>query len=74
MTTTAIRKKVHQYVDEADAPVLEVVCKMLEVYRKTNASYLTLEQQSKALETAALYKAGKIKGYSLEDVRKRVRQ
>lgn len=74
MTLTAIRKKVHQYVDEADTPVLEVVFKMLEVYRKTNASYLTEEQQSKALETSALYKAGKMKGYTLSQSRKRVRE
>ena len=74
MTATAIRKKVHKYIDEADTPVLEVVCKMLEVYRKTNASYLTEEQQAKALETAALYKAEKMKGYSLAETRKRVKQ
>ncbi|MEO5569758.1 MAG: hypothetical protein ABIT08_07525 [Bacteroidia bacterium] len=74
MTTTAIRKKVHQYVDEADTPVLEVVCKMLEVYRKTNVSYLTEEQQAKALETAALYKSGKMKGYTLSETRKRIKQ
>ena len=74
MTTTAIRKKIHQYVEEADTQVLEVVCKMLEVYRKTNASYLTEAQQSIALETAALYKAGKMKGYTIAETRKRVKQ
>ena len=73
MTTTAIRKKVHQYIDEADTSVLEVVWKMLEVIRKTNNSYLTEEQQSKVMETSALYKAGKMKGYTINEVRKRVK-
>lgn len=75
MTTTAIRKKVHQYIDEADTSVLEVVWKMLEVIRtnNNNASSLTEEQQSKVMETSALYKAGKMKGYSMDEVRKRVK-
>ena len=73
MTTTAIRKKVHQYIDEADVSVLEVVWKMLEVFRKTNASNLTEDQQSKVMETSAQYKAGKVKGYSLNEVRKKVK-
>ncbi|MEQ1673757.1 MAG: heavy-metal-associated domain-containing protein [Candidatus Nitrotoga sp.] len=33
MTTTAIRKKVHQYVDSIDANVLEVVYNMLKLIR-----------------------------------------
>ena len=74
MTTTAIRKKVHQYIDEADTTVLEVVWKMLEIIRKTNASYLTEEQQSKVMETSALYKAGKMKGYTINEVRKKIKQ
>ena len=73
MTTTAIRKKVHQYIDEADVSVLEVVWKMLEVFRKTNTSHLTQEQQSQVMETSAQYKAGKLKGYSLNEVRKKVK-
>ena len=72
MTTTAIRTKVHKYIDEADSNVLEVVYKLLEVYRQSNSSLLTDEQQKEVIKRSALYKAGKTKGYSLAEVRKRV--
>ena len=74
MTTTAIRTKVHKYIDEADIKVLEVVYQLLEVYRQNNSSLLTEEQQKEVLKRSALYKAGKIKGYSLAEARKRVKQ
>lgn len=74
MTATAIRTKVHKYIDEADNNVLEVVYKLLEVYRKGNTSLLTNEQQKEVLKRSAQYKAGKMKGYSLADVRKRIKQ
>lgn len=74
MTTTAIRSKVHKYIDEVDGDILEVVYKLLEVYRQSNASLLTEEQKKEVLKRSALYKAGKMKGYSLTEVRKRVKQ
>ena len=74
MTTTAIRTKVHKYIDEADSNVLEVVYKLLEVYRQSNASLLTDEQKKEVLKRSTLYKAGKMKGYSLAEVRKRIKQ
>ena len=74
MTTTAIRSKVHKYIDEADAKVLEVVYQLLEVYRQSNSSLLIDEQQKEVLKRSALYKAGKIKGYSLAEARKLVKQ
>jgi hypothetical protein len=74
MTTAAIRSKVHQYIDEADNNVLEVVYKLLEVYRQSNSSLLTEEQKKEVLKRSVLYKAGKMKGYSLTEVRKRVAQ
>ena len=73
MTTTAIRTKVHKYIDEADSNVLEVVYKLLEVYRQSNSSLLTDEQQKEVIKRSALYKAGKTKGYSLAEVRNRVK-
>ena len=73
MTTTAIRSKVHKYIDEADAKVLEVVYQLLEVYRQNNSSLLTDEQQKEVLKRSALFKAGKMKGYSLAEVRKRIK-
>ena len=74
MTTTAIRTKVHKYVDEADIKVLEVIYQLLEVYRQSNSSLLTDEQKKEVLKRSALYKAGKMKGYSLAEARKLVKQ
>ena len=74
MTTTAIRSKVHKYIDEVDGDILEVVYKLLEVYRQSNTSFLTDEQKKEVLKRSALYKAGKMNGYSLTEVRKRVKQ
>jgi hypothetical protein len=74
MTTTAIRTKVHKYVDEADVKVLEVIYQLLEVYLQSNSSLLTDEQQKEVLKRSALYKAGKMKGYSLAEARKLVKQ
>ena len=65
MTTTAIRTKIHKYVDEADSNVLEVVYKLLEVYRKANTSQLTETQQKEVLKRSSEFKAGKVKGYRL---------
>ncbi|MEI6489544.1 MAG: hypothetical protein WCP52_11320 [Bacteroidota bacterium] len=74
MTTALIRKKIHQYVDEADNSILEVVFKMLEVYQKSNTSLLSDEQQQYAVKTSKLYKEGKIKGYSLKETRGKVQK
>lgn len=74
MTTTAIRSKLHKYIDEADNDVLEVVMKLLEVYRKGNTSLLTAEQKEEVFKRSVLYKEGKMKGVSLSEVRKRVKQ
>ena len=74
MTTIAIRNKVHKYIDEADSNVLELVFKLLEVYRQNNTSLLTDEQQKEVLKRSALYKAGKMKGFTLAEVRTRVKK
>lgn len=74
MTTSAIRIKVHKYIDEADAKVLDVVYQLLEVYRQGNSSLLTDEQQREVLSRSESYKAGKTKGYSISEARKQVKQ
>ena len=74
MTITAIRTKVHQYIDEADIKVLEVVQQLLEVYRQNNSSLLTEDQQKEVLNRSSLYKEGKTKGYSITEARKLVKQ
>ncbi len=74
MTTTAIRTKVHQYIDEAEPKVLEVVYQLLEIYRQNNSSLLTEEQQKDVLKRSASYKAGKTKAYTIREARKLVKQ
>ena len=74
MTTIAIRSKLHKYIDEADSDILEVVIKLLEVYRKNNTSLLTSEQKEEVFKRSVLYKEGKMKGASLREVRNRVKQ
>jgi hypothetical protein len=72
MSTSNIRKKVHQYLDEADNNILEVVYKLLEVYRNTNTTLLSEEQQKEVLKRSALYKQGKSEGISLSEARKKI--
>lgn len=74
MTATAIRTKVHKYIDEADIKVLEVIYQLLEVYRQSNPSLMTEQQQKEILKRSELYKQGKVKGYSMTEARKRVNQ
>jgi len=74
MTTSAIRTKVHKYIDEADSKVLEVVYQLLEVYRQSHPSLLTNDQQNEVLKRSSLYKAGKVKGFSVAEARKLVKQ
>ena len=74
MTTTAIRTKVHKYIDEADNDVLEVVFKLLELYRQNNSSLLTEDQQKEVLKRSVLYKAGKAKIYTLAEARKKLKK
>ena len=74
MTTAVIRTKVHKYIDEADSNVLEVVYKLLEVYRKSNSSLLSEQQQKEVLIRSEIFKAGKVKSYSLAEVNKRIKQ
>ncbi|MCC6370681.1 MAG: hypothetical protein IT236_06745 [Bacteroidia bacterium] len=74
MTTTTMRSKVHQYIDEADSKVIEVVYQLLEVYRQNNTSMLSEAQQQEVLKRLALYKAGKIKGNSVAEARKQLKE
>ena len=51
MTTAALRTKVHEYIDEADSKVLEVVFKLLEVYRENNSSMLSQKDQEEMIHS-----------------------
>lgn len=54
--------------------MLEVVYQPLEVYRQNNTSLITADQQKEVLNRSALYMAGKIKGYSVSEARKQIKQ
>ncbi|MBI4931540.1 MAG: addiction module protein [Bacteroidetes bacterium] len=71
MTTTAIRKKVHQYIDEAEENVLEVVYKVLKLH-SGEESILSDAQKQELDKTLAEHKAGKLKYYSLEQAQSAV--
>ena len=71
MTTTAIRKKVHQYIDHAEENVLEVVYKMLKLYSQ-DESMLTNAQKHELDKTLSEHKAGKLKYYSVSQAREAV--
>lgn len=74
MTTTIIRKKVHQYIDEAEENVLEVVYKMLKLYAgDDNQSMLSDEQKKELDRRSKLYHQGKLKASSWEEVKQRTR-
>lgn len=61
MTTIAIRKKVHQFVDDIDNnELLEAVYNMLRVYTNNKESVLTKEQRKELDKTLAEHKAGKL--------------
>ncbi|MBI3503106.1 MAG: addiction module protein [Bacteroidetes bacterium] len=74
MTTTAIRKKVHQYVDEAEENVLEVIYKMLKLYSGDESESLMSDEQKKEMDRRSkLFRQGKLKTSSWEEVKQRTR-
>ena len=74
MTTTAIRKKVHQYVDEAEEKVLEAIYSMLKLYvDEGSESLMSKEQKAEIDKRGKLYRQGKLKTSSWEEVKQRTR-
>lgn len=75
MTTKALRTKVHQYIDEANNDILEVIAQLLEVYRQNNhSSVLTKAQQEEVLQRSELYKQGKTKVYTLNEAKEKFKK
>ena len=72
MTTSVLRTKVHEYVDEADSKILEVVFKLLEVYRENNASFLSEKDQAEMLKRSVDYKTGAESRLSLAEAKKKL--
>jgi len=74
MTSTALRKKVHQYVDSVDDSLLEVVYNLFKLYREEDDSLLTKEQKTELDKRAELYRAGKLKTFSWKEVKEKARR
>jgi len=73
MTSTALRKKVHQYVDDVDDNLLEVVYNLFKLYNEEDESLMTKEQKSELDKRAQLYREGKLKTYSWKEVKARAK-
>lgn len=72
MTTNALRKKVIEYVSNAEPNVLEAVYKILQVIEGDNSSSLMTESQKTEVEKrSTLLRAGKLKTISWADVKKK---
>jgi hypothetical protein len=71
MTTTTLRKKVHQYIDDIDNDLLEAVYNILKIYKHDDGeqSRLTKEQKSSLDKTLSEHKAGKLKYYTIEQAK-----
>ena len=72
MTTSVLRTKVHEYVDEADSKILEVVFKLLEVYRENNSSMLSQKDQEEMIKRSVQYKTGAESSLSLAEAKKKL--
>ena len=72
MTTAALRTKVHEYIEEADSKVLEVVFKLLEVYRENNSSMLSQKDQEEMIQRSVGYQAGAESNLSLAEAKKKL--
>jgi 2-iminoacetate synthase ThiH len=71
MTTNALRKKVIEYVSNAEPNVLEAVYKILQVIEGDDSSSLMTESQKAEIEKrSALLRAGKLKTTSWLEVKK----
>jgi hypothetical protein len=72
MTTAALRTKVHEYIEEADSKVLEVVFKLLEVYRENNSSVLSQKDQEEMTQRSVQYQTGAESSLSLAEAKKKL--
>jgi hypothetical protein len=70
MTTTAIRKKVHQYVDDIDTNLLEAVYNILKLYNdKDDNSMLSKQQKVMLSKSLDEHKNGKLKYYTVQQAK-----
>ncbi|MCA6435858.1 MAG: addiction module protein [Bacteroidetes bacterium] len=74
MTSKALRKKVIEYINHAEDNVIEAVYGMLKIYEDSDGkSLMTSEQKSEIERRSALYRQGKLKTTSWNELKKRTR-
>ena len=74
MTSKTIKKKVIEYINNAEDNVIEAVYKMLKIYEDSEGkSLMTTDQKAEIEKRSALYRQGKVKTSSWGDVKKRTR-
>ena len=74
MTSKTIKKKVIEYINHAEDDVIEAVYKILRIYEDGEGkSLMTPDQKSEIEKRSMLYKQGKLKTSSWNDVKKRTR-
>lgn len=75
MTTTALKKKIHQYIDASDDKILKIVHTILEEHSKLKTKILT-DLNAKTLEDLDRrwndYKKGKTKIYTVQEVKQEI--
>jgi putative addiction module component (TIGR02574 family) len=75
MTTTAIRKQLHQYIDNAEEKKLKAIYTMLESEIENNAKSMLTEEQKNELDyRLEEYLNGKTKSYSWEETIKKIKK
>ena len=74
MTTGAMKKKVHQYLDEADEHLLNIIYGIIKVYKEEESkeSLLTKEQKIELDKTLLEHKAGKLKYHTIDSAKRLV--
>ena len=70
MTTTALKKELHAYIERLDKQKLEAIYTLV---AEPEAEYELTDDQLEMLEKRRKeYKSGKVKSYTLEEVKKHV--
>jgi hypothetical protein len=71
MTNSTLRKKIHGCIDELDDRYLQIIYSYLKDF--TPEEYVIDDEELAILnERSAQYKSGKVKGYTLEEVNKKL--
>lgn len=73
MTTTQIKKKVHDLVETADERLLKMVYVLMKEYKSDEYPF-SVEEKEETYRNSRELKTGKAKGVSLEDALKRARK